>query len=287
MTYLGAKRAARAASCGLDGYQAEQSLGLTRGDTAKLSCMLALLCLAADQLVNTHRWQSAGLCQKPHMLWQVSILNFLQYNVKGGGDSALYGVEPATFYLRNGLNNLNLVLPLAMAYPVVAVLHLLRVTGEQSTAVLARPAELNADAAGCVPASLQHFAVTGEGCACNRAGRTPVWQGPLLLPAPVWHSLYRLPVTVWPAQTALGAASPHTLLQFLALFGDCRRLVSNEYQWPDRMQASFHHAGDGFDHRLAVALSSVFVWLAAISALPHKEERFLYVVYPLVSRAFS
>ncbi len=34
-----------------------------------------------------------------------------------------------------------------------------------------------------------------------------------------------------------------------------------------------------------MALSSVFVWLAAISALPHKEERFLYVVYPLVSSA--
>ena len=36
---------------------------------------------------------------------------------------------------------------------------------------------------------------------------------------------------------------------------------------------------------LAVALSPAYVWFAAISALPHKEERFLYVVYPLVRRA--
>ncbi len=33
---------------------------------------------------------------------------------------------------------------------------------------------------------------------------------------------------------------------------------------------------------MAVALAPVPLWLAAISALPHKEERFLYVVYPLV-----
>ncbi len=34
--------------------------------------------------------------------------------------------------------------------------------------------------------------------------------------------------------------------------------------------------------RLAAAVAPVFVWGAAISALPHKEERFLYPVYPLV-----
>lgn len=33
---------------------------------------------------------------------------------------------------------------------------------------------------------------------------------------------------------------------------------------------------------LLLALCPAFVWTAAISALPHKEERFLYVVYPLV-----
>ena len=33
---------------------------------------------------------------------------------------------------------------------------------------------------------------------------------------------------------------------------------------------------------MAVALAPVPLWLAAISALPHKEERFLYVIYPLV-----
>ena len=79
----------------------------------------------------------------------------------------------------------------------------------------------------------------------------------------------------------------HVLAPFLGpLAWLTQRLFSNEPGspgWPDITHACFHHAGDGFDHRLAVALSSVFVWLAAISALPHKEERFLYVVYPLVS----
>lgn len=31
-----------------------------------------------------------------------------------------------------------------------------------------------------------------------------------------------------------------------------------------------------------IALSPVYVWLIAITALPHKEERFMYVIYPLV-----
>lgn len=35
--------------------------------------------------------------------------------------------------------------------------------------------------------------------------------------------------------------------------------------------------------RLLVCVAPVYVWGAAITALPHKEERFLYVVYPLVS----
>ncbi len=39
--------------------------------------------------------------------------------------------------------------------------------------------------------------------------------------------------------------------------------------------------------RMAVALAPVPLWLAVISALPHKEERFLYVIYPLVRFPFS
>ena len=37
--------------------------------------------------------------------------------------------------------------------------------------------------------------------------------------------------------------------------------------------------------RLAIAVAPVWVWCAVISALPHKEERFLFPVYPLVSPA--
>lgn len=50
---------------------------------------------------------------------QVSAWNFFRYNVVGGGDSALYGVEGPLFYLRNGVLNLNLALPLALALPAL------------------------------------------------------------------------------------------------------------------------------------------------------------------------
>ncbi len=149
--------------------------------------MPASLCLAAPSLLTAHLWQSTCSWQKPDLLWQVSILNFLHYNVKGGGDSALYGVEPATFYLRNGLNNLNLVLPLGLAYPAVAVLHLLRVTGEQSKAVPARPAQLDADAPGGALALLQRLWVTGGGFARHQAGKTLIWRYPCVSPALGWH----------------------------------------------------------------------------------------------------
>lgn len=38
---------------------------------------------------------------------------------------------------------------------------------------------------------------------------------------------------------------------------------------------------------VAAAAAPLWLWLAAISSLPHKEERFLYVVYPLVSSTTS
>ena len=60
---------------------------------------------------------------------QFSLWNFVRYNVFGGGDSALYGVESSSFYMRNGLNNLNLILPLGLVYPLVAMLDLFQVTG--------------------------------------------------------------------------------------------------------------------------------------------------------------
>lgn len=61
---------------------------------------------------------------------QFSLWNFVRYNVFGGGDSALYGVEGPSFYMRNGLNNLNFILPLGLIYPLVALLDLFQVTGE-------------------------------------------------------------------------------------------------------------------------------------------------------------
>lgn len=42
------------------------------------------------------------------------MLNLLKYNVAGGGDSALYGVEDALFYLRSGALAFNAALPAAL-----------------------------------------------------------------------------------------------------------------------------------------------------------------------------
>ncbi|KAL0044650.1 hypothetical protein WJX82_004234 [Trebouxia sp. C0006] len=103
--------------------------------------------------------------------WTFSLWNFVCYNVFGGGDSALYGVEGPSFYMRNGLNNLNFILPLGLIYPLVALLDLFQVTGNE------------------------------------------------------WRP------------------------------------------------------------RVLIALSPIYVWLAAITALPHKEERFMYVIYPLMCLA--
>lgn len=95
----------------------------------------------------------------------------MEYNVSGGGKSDLYGVEPAAYYLRNGLNQLQFVLPLALMFPLM---------------------------------------------------------GPLLSQFPV---------------------------------------VKNGVT------------------RIVIAVSPAFVWFTAITLLPHKEERFLYVVYPLITLA--
>jgi hypothetical protein len=57
--------------------------------------------------------------------------------------------------------------------------------------------------------------------------------------------------------------------------------------WSNTMEAKLDvlyciSAGSGLRVRLAVAVAPVWVWGGVISALPHKEERFLYPVYPLV-----
>lgn len=50
--------------------------------------------------------------------WTVSLLNFVRYNVVGGGDSALYGIEGPAFYLRNAAVNFQAGLALVMAAPL-------------------------------------------------------------------------------------------------------------------------------------------------------------------------
>lgn len=56
---------------------------------------------------------------------QVSLFNFVQYNVIGGGQSALYGIESWTFYIKNGILNFNVALLLAAAFPALNLLVIL------------------------------------------------------------------------------------------------------------------------------------------------------------------
>lgn len=106
----------------------------------------------------------------------------MKYNVIGGGQSALYGVEPLSYYLKSGLLNFSLVFVLACFLPVFGIL------------------------AGSLEAR---------------------------------------------------AKDQRKRLQ---------RIQSERVLW--------------------IACSPFFVWTFAISCLPHKEERFLYVVYPHVSSSF-
>ncbi|OAY54789.1 dol-P-Man:Man(6)GlcNAc(2)-PP-Dol alpha-1,2-mannosyltransferase [Manihot esculenta] len=48
--------------------------------------------------------------------WTSSVLNLLIYNVLGGGESHLYGIEGPLFYMRNGFNNFNFCFILALLF---------------------------------------------------------------------------------------------------------------------------------------------------------------------------
>ncbi|KAD0572593.1 hypothetical protein E3N88_44040 [Mikania micrantha] len=48
--------------------------------------------------------------------WTSSVMNLLMYNVVGGGESHLYGIEGPLYYLKNGFNNFNFALVLALLF---------------------------------------------------------------------------------------------------------------------------------------------------------------------------
>ena len=114
------------------------------------------------------------------------MLNLIRYNVAGGGDSALYGVEGPLFYLRNTFNAFNLALPLALAAPVV-----------------------RASGAVCISERLSFS---------HRCAQA----------------------------------------ELVASFASNRRCQFG----------------------LLTLVSSLHLWMGAMSAVPHKEERFMYVIYP-------
>lgn len=48
--------------------------------------------------------------------WASSVLNLVVYNVVGGGESHLYGIEGPLYYLRNAFNNFNFGFVLALLF---------------------------------------------------------------------------------------------------------------------------------------------------------------------------
>lgn len=48
--------------------------------------------------------------------WTSSVLNLVVYNVVGGGESHLYGIEGPLYYLRNAFNNFNFGFVLALLF---------------------------------------------------------------------------------------------------------------------------------------------------------------------------
>lgn len=124
----------------------------------------------------------------------LAIYNFVKYNVLGGGESHLYGVEKPEYYIISGLLNFNGIWVLALIFPFFALTEL-------AIQLLQTP-----------PTGLHSVDA----------------------PAP----------------------APSGLTYYAA------KLMT-----------------------LALVLSPVYLWAGVLSAMPHKEERFLYVVYPLICLA--
>ncbi|XP_074290231.1 alpha-1,2-mannosyltransferase ALG9-like [Silene latifolia] len=58
--------------------------------------------------------------------WTSSVLNLLLYNVLGGGESHLYGVEGPLFYVHNAFNNFNFAFVLALLFPATLLVQAVR-----------------------------------------------------------------------------------------------------------------------------------------------------------------
>ncbi|XVE63394.1 hypothetical protein DITRI_Ditri07aG0016900 [Diplodiscus trichospermus] len=68
--------------------------------------IISIVLLALSTLVDYYYYQR----------WTSSVFNLLVYNVLGGGESHLYGIEGPLFYLRNGFNNFNFCFILALLF---------------------------------------------------------------------------------------------------------------------------------------------------------------------------
>ena len=200
----------------------------------------------------------------------------MRYNVVGGGDSALYGVEDRTYYLRNGFNNLNFAMLLALMGPALGLLQwsapgasLHQACCPQHSFVpdpvaVQQPSHAPSHCLSSTAALLADDALAISSAQRIERGGT----GRLAL-------IYRM----------LGRHLPTVLTMWWADACDIADPVCHhDRARPDRLSAACC-AGRKLAPRLIVALLPVGLWPAVLSALPHKEERFLYVTYPLVCSA--
>ena len=212
----------------------------------------------------------------------MTLWNFLKYNVAGGGDSSLYGVESGAFYLRNALTNLNLVAPLALLVPLSALFLMSQKRGERLTphpslrALLAASVCSQPQASGAGSQTSYQYDTSSQYHVLSRRQHPFVWCQRASTDASACRA------KGWTATRVMPVLA-------LEHFKACSVQVGGAVPcgWLYELTGVQCIAGSGVRIRLAIAVAPVWVWVAVISALPHKEERFLFPVYTLVSPKLS
>lgn len=182
--------------------------------------------------------------------WQVSLLNFLRYNVQGGGQSSLYGVEGHEYYFKTGGLAFNLGLPLALLLPVVKLLQWLSQPRQHTLAP--GDSAVNESSGDRSDNSKGNSRGSTEGNSDSSSSHPGV-----SFHRPLQHAARQ------PAQQPLP-------------------LQQKRQQKKKQKRKREGQLGERLSPRVAAAMAPLWLWFGTISCLPHKEERFLFVVYPLV-----
>ncbi|GAQ89586.1 alpha-1,2-mannosyltransferase [Klebsormidium nitens] len=175
--------------------------------------------------------------------WQVSLWNIVRYNAGGGGDSHLYGVEPASFYLRNLVNNFNLALPLALVAPVMILLT--RKPGYGRLLVGIAPLYLWLGAMSCLPHKEERFLYIVYPLLCLAAAASLAFL-PDILRHPILRRLIQAVQTSLVILTLLLSASrtASLLINYSAPFPIYRHLASPAELAHARAMMSARHAAE-------------------------------------------